>query len=312
MEIVVVLGYPAAGKSTWATTHLPGHHRVNRDTLGGALEGLLPHVATALDAGRDVVLDNTYATRASRAPLLDLGRQRGVRVRCVWIDASIEEAQVNAVTRIVRAHGALPSPEALKTLGRRDPAAFGPGALFAYRKTFEPPTLAEGFAAVDRVAFRRASYGADYTHRALLLDYDGTLRRTRSGAKYPTDPDDVEVLPGRAAVLQRLRDEGVRLFGVSNQSGVSKGSLTDAMARQCFARTNALLGLDIEVAFCPHNPAPIACWCRKPMPGLAIDFIERHKLDPARTTMVGDMTTDRTFASRAGIGYRDVAEVFPG
>jgi len=311
MEIVIVLGYPAAGKSTWATTHLPQHVRVNRDTLGGGLDGLLPHVEAALAEGRDVVLDNTYATRAARAPVLDLGRQRGVSVRCIWLDATIEDAQVNAVTRIVRAHGSLPSPEALKSLGRRDPAAFGPGALFAYRKSFEPPTVAEGFAAVERLPFRRASYGPEYTRRALLLDYDGTLRRTRSGEKYPTHPDDVEVLPGRAAILQRLRDEGVVLLGVSNQSGVSKGVLTEATARACFDRTNALLGLDIEVAFCPHNPAPIACWCRKPMPGLAVDFIERHKLDPARTTMVGDMTTDRTFAARAGIGYRDVSEMFP-
>jgi histidinol-phosphate phosphatase family protein len=312
MELVVVLGYPAAGKSSWTAQHLPRHHRLNRDTEGGRLDDLLPPLSAALAAGRDVVLDNTYATRAARAPLLALAKQHGARARCVWIDASIEDAQVNAVTRMVRAHGKLPSPAEIKTLAKRDPGVYGPGALFAYRKAFEPPTAAEGFDAVERVAFRRAPYGPAHTQKALLLDYDGTLRRTRSGAKYPTHPDDIEVLPGRAAVLQRYRDAGYRLFGVSNQSGVSKGELTEEDARQCFARTNTLLGHSIEVAFCPHNPAPIACWCRKPMPGLAVDFIERHKLDPTQTLMVGDMTTDRTFATRAGIVYRDVSEVFPG
>ena len=139
---VVVLGFPAAGKSSWTAQHLPRHHRLNRDTEGGRLDDLLPPLSAALAAGRDVVLDNTYATRAARAPLLALAKQHGARARCVWIDASIEDAQVNAVTRMVRAHGKLPSPAEIKTLAKRDPGVYGPGALFAYRKAFEPPTPA--------------------------------------------------------------------------------------------------------------------------------------------------------------------------
>ena len=71
-----------------------------------------------------------------------------------------------------------------------------------------------------------------------------------------------------------------------------------------------LLGVDIEVSFCPHDPAPIKCWCRKPMPGLGVAFIEKYQLDRAQTLMVGDLTTDRTFAARAGLRFVNEADFF--
>lgn len=308
-----MLGYPAAGKSSWTLAHFPAHRRVNRDLLGDrSIDDLVPLVAAALDEGASVVLDNTYPDRASRASVVALGRARGVPVRAVLLDASIEDAQYNAAERLVRRYGALPSPAELKQLGRKDPNAFGPAVLFRYRKIFEEPTAAEGFAAVERVPFARAAQPAEYAQKGLLLDYDGTLRRTRSGAKYPTHPDDVEVLPGRAAVLRRYAAQGYKLLGVSNQSGVAKGELSAEAARACFARTHELLGVELEAAFCPHDPAPIQCYCRKPMPGLAVAFIERHKLARAESLMVGDLTTDRTFAARSGLRYVDQGDFFAG
>ncbi len=311
MEIVLVMGYPASGKSTWAEAHFKTHRRVNRDSLGDkTLDDLVPIAERALGEGASVVLDNTYATRASRASVLALAKRLGVPARCVWLDASIEDAQYNAVERLVRKHGGLPSPDEIKKLSRKDPNTFGPSVLFRHRKTFEEPTAAEGFASIEKVRFTRSAQPAGYTQKAVLLDYDGTLRRTKSGGKYPLAPDDVEVLPGRVEALRRYLSQGYKLLGVSNQSAVSKGELTGEAARACFARTNELLGVDIEVAFCPHEPAPINCWCRKPMPGMAVAFIEKHRLDRAGTVMVGDMTTDRTFASRAGVRFVDQSEFF--
>lgn len=309
-EIVVVLGYPASGKSSWTAANLPSHERINRDREGGTLDGLVPKAAAALDEGRSVALDNTYPTRESRAAVIALGRARGVPVRCVWLDGSIEDAQVNAVARMVRAHGRLLTPDEIKRASRKDPNTFGPSVLFRYRKSFEEPSTTEGFDLVERVRFARAPQGAEYTGRALLLDFDGTLRRTRSGEKYPRSPDDIEVLPGRAEALRAWQAKGYKLLGVSNQGDIARGRLSEADARACFVRTIERLGVDIEVGFCPHNPAPIDCWCRKPMPGLGVDYIERHRLDRAQTIMVGDMTTDRTFAARCGVRYEDASRFF--
>jgi histidinol-phosphate phosphatase family protein len=309
-EIVMVLGYPASGKTSWTAENLPNHTRVNRDLEGGSLADLLPKITAALDAGVDVVLDNTYATPDARRPVLDLARARGVTARCVWIDASIEDAQRNAVTRMVRRYGKLLSPNEIRKASKGDPNTFSPAVVFAYRKQFVAPEVSEGFTAVQRVRFVRAPYDATYANRALLLDFDGTLRRTRSGEKYPRTPDDIEILPGRVEVLRAWRDAGYRLLGVSNQGDVARGKLSEADARACFDRTVQLLGIDIEVAFCPHSPAPITCWCRKPMPGFGVDYLERYKLDPAQTIMVGDMTTDETFAKRCGVRYEDAEDFF--
>lgn len=311
MEIVLVMGYPASGKSTWAESNFRAHRRVNRDSHGEkSLDDMVPIAERHLDEGAPVVLDNTYPTRESRASIVALAKRKGVPVRVVWLDTTIEEAQYNAAERLVRKHGRLPAPDEIKKLSKKDPNTFGPSVLFRHRKLFEEPTASEGFTAVERVRFARAPQPAGYTNKALLLDYDGTLRRTKSGEKYPRTPDDIELIPGRVEVLRRYLSQGYKLLGVSNQGAVAKGDLTVDDARACFARTNALLGLDIEVSFCPHEPAPINCWCRKPMPGMAVDFIERHKLDRAQTLMVGDMTSDRTFASRAGVSFVEESRFF--
>jgi hypothetical protein len=46
------------------------------------------------------------------------------------------------------------------------------------------------------------------------------------------------------------------------------------------------------------------------MNGRGVDFIMRHKLNRKECIMVGDMTTDRTFAARSGFQYADQAEFF--
>jgi histidinol phosphatase-like enzyme len=52
------------------------------------------------------------------------------------------------------------------------------------------------------------------------------------------------------------------------------------------------------------------CWCRKPLPGLAVVLIERHRLDPARCLYVGKDASDEAFARAAGFTYRHADEMF--
>lgn len=60
-EIVLVMGLPAAGKSTVAgEMAAEGYTRVNRDEVGGSLSGLLPLLDCAIESGETrLVLDNT-------------------------------------------------------------------------------------------------------------------------------------------------------------------------------------------------------------------------------------------------------------
>ena len=153
------MGLPAAGKSTLAARFVEdGYARLNRDEQGGRLADLVPELERAIVAGtRRFVLDNTYATRKSRAPLVELAARHGLRTRCVWLHTRIEDAQVNAVTRMLRRYGRLLGPEEMRAASRSDPGAFPPGVLFRYERALEPPDAAEGFSAIEEVPFRRRS-----------------------------------------------------------------------------------------------------------------------------------------------------------
>lgn len=308
--IVITSAYPGAGKTTLVKEYTDkGFERINRDTLGCSLNDLLPFVEKAVSAGKDVVLDNTYVTKISRKPICDLAKKLNVPISCVWLRTSIEDAQVNVTTRMMRKYGKLIPPEEVKS-HTGDPGVFPATVLFSFKKSFEEPTISEGFVSVEKRPFIRCKQDQSYKGYGLLLDYDGTLRRTKSGAKYPSDPDDIEILPNREKVLRTYLSNGWKLFGVSNQGDIGRGKITEAQAIACFERTNKLLGLDIEYKFCPHHVPPITCFCRKPMPGLGVYFIEKYKLNRAKILMVGDMTTDETFAKRCGIAFRHADKFF--
>lgn len=310
-EIVIVMGPPAAGKSSRVRPLVEmGYHRLNRDELGGKLDDLIPRIDAGHGAGhRRFVLDNTYPSRASRAAVLAKGAELGLPVRCLFIDASVEQARFNAARRIYGRYGRMLDPAELVEAGKADVNTFPPVAIAAWFRRFEAPSTEEGFASVTVAPYERVM-GPEYRHRALILDYDGTLRQTRSGAIFPREPSDVLALPGRAEVLTRYREAGWRLLGVSNQGGVAAGMLTYEMALAGIGETQKQLGLRIDTRFCPHPARPVKCWCRKPLPGFAVEFVERYRLDPAQCIYVGDMDSDARFAAGAGFRYFDAAPFF--
>lgn len=311
-EVVVMMGVQGAGKSSEVARYTErGYARLNRDLLGGTLEDLLPKLDALLASGqRRVVLDNTYATRASRFPVIRTAHAHGVPVRCRYLATPIDEAYTNVVLRILERYGKLLGPEELKELAKDDPNLPPPAAMAKWAASFEAPHVDEGFSAVEEVPFVRR-VDPQLTGRGLLLDVDGTLRKTKSGEIYPRSADDVELLPNRREVLQRWVDEGYKLFFVSNQSGVASGTVSREAVDAAFARTVELLGLPVaEIAYCPHPAFPAGCFCRKPLPGLGVALIQRHGLSREHLRMVGDMDSDRDFARSLGIPYTDASEFF--
>jgi histidinol phosphatase-like enzyme len=304
--VVLLMGLPGAGKSTLAAALVDrGYERLNRDEAGGRLSGLVPALAERLAAGRrHVVLDNTYARRAARNEVIEAAWAQGVPVRCVWLQTSLEDAQVNVVHRLLGRYGRLPNPDELKRLARRDPGAIGPGALFRHRREFEPPEVAEGFTRVEEVRFeRRPSAGG---RRAVVFWYDGVVRRSRTGARTPLSPDDVALVPGAAEALRRHQVDGWPLFGLSWHPEVDRGTMTAEAVEAALARTHELLGVPVQALWCPHGDGPPVCWCRKPLPGLAVALVERHRLDPASCLYVGRDASDQALARAAGFTFAHV------
>jgi aryl-alcohol dehydrogenase-like predicted oxidoreductase/histidinol phosphatase-like enzyme/predicted kinase len=309
-DMVLVMGLPAAGKSTVASALVAeGYARLNRDEAGGSLASLLPALDRLIDSGASrIVIDNTYVSRKSRAAVIAAARARGRGVRCRWLATSVEDAQVNAVSRMLSKHGRLLTPEEMKQAARRDVSAFGPSVQFRYQRELEPPHESEGFAAIERIAFERRIDPAA-TGRAVVVWCEGILRRSRSGLASPPTPADFEVLVERGATLRRFIDEGWRVLGLSWQPGIADGTVNRETVDAQFAHLRERLGVDIEVEYCPHGGGPPVCWCRKPLPGLGVVLIERHRLDPARCIYVGNGPQDPGFARRLGFQYAE-AETF--
>ena len=312
-DVVLVMGMPAAGKSSVARELAEcGYQRLNRDTQGGRLADLVQHLEAGLASGqRRWVLDNTYATRGSRNEVIECAWRHGVPARCIWLTTSTPDAQINAVTRLIEAHGRLPGPEELRALGKRDHRFFGPDAQFRYERTFEPPVFDEGFTAVEERAFvRRLRDG--FERRALLLEYDGVLCESRQGAPAMLDPDDIVIPPARRATLAGYHARGWVILSQAWRPQVGAGKMTGEAVERCIDRTRDLLGVEIDIAWCPHVAGPPICWCRKPLPGLMLEFAFRYRLDLQQCIAVGRSPADRTLAERLGMIYREHQAFFAG
>lgn len=308
-DVKMVLGFPASGKSTLTKDFVSkGYVSLNRDTEGGTIEGLLPKMEALLKANQKVVLDNLFAKAETRKPFIELAKKYGKDISCTIMGTSIEDAQFNAVQRMVDLTGGFPALEQIKK--SKHPNIFPVVVLFKYKKEYEKPSTEEGFSSVDTVKFVRKENPA-FVNKALILDYDGTLRECIGGnGKFPVSEDQIEIKSGRTALIESYRAKGYHILGVSNQSGIAKGELTYEKATDLFQHTNKLLGCEIEFVFCPHQSAPPVCYCRKPAVGWGVHFINKYKLNRKECIFVGDLKTDETFSNRCGFQFIHTDDFF--
>lgn len=304
-NVTIIMGYPAAGKTVISKSFEEvGYYRLNRDDIGGTLDNLVNHLDRLYNEEgiSKFVMDNTYAKSIQRKTIINWAKSNKFEVDCKWINLDIGDALYNASKRMIDNYGKLLMPDEIKK--SKDSSIYPPVVIYKIKKNFEVPTTQEGFNNIRMIKFKRNLDKLVYNNKAIILDYDGTLRKTISGEKYPKKPNDIEILPSkRKEVLKRYQDEGYFLLGASNQSFVAKKELTIDQTVECFERTNELLGIDIDYTFCPHQAYPYTCYCRKPLPGLGVAFIEKYKLDPSQSIMVGDQKSDSTFAERCGFKF---------
>ncbi len=273
-EVVLLMGVQGAGKSTRARAlEAEGYERLNRDEAGGTLARLADRMAARLaDGATRIVMDNTYPTRAQRNRVIEAAWAAGATVRCVWIDPPLGQAQIQAVDRMLAAHGRLLDPEELQRLGRRDPHAFGPRVQFRFRDALEPPDEDEGFEAIERVTPELAPRPG-HDRPGWVVDR----------ARLEAAPDLLDARrPGEAILL---------LAWAPGDRGEARASLA------------RWLGPDVELGLCPHPAGPPSCWCQRPLPGLVVAWMRARRVDPAQTRYHGAGPADRALAERLGVTY---------
>ena len=139
----------------------------------------------------------------------------------------------------------------------------------------------------------------DETFRAVFLDRDGTVMRD---VDYCGDPAQVEVFLGAAEALQRLKARGYKLIILTNQSGIGRGYFSDAEYRAVEREFLRQLGGELIDAtyYCPDLPDTNSLR-RKPAPGMIFEAQRDHRLDLARSYLVGDKRSDIACGRNAGV-----------
>jgi predicted kinase len=136
MELVILVGLPASGKTTYYRNHFADTHvHVSRDLMPNARRrnDLQERAITdALESGRSVVVDNTNASPAVRAPLIALGRRHGARIIAYYFETAVKECLV-------------------RNRKREGKARVPDVAIFVTSKKLVPPAASEGFDEVQVV-----------------------------------------------------------------------------------------------------------------------------------------------------------------
>jgi D-glycero-D-manno-heptose 1,7-bisphosphate phosphatase len=136
--------------------------------------------------------------------------------------------------------------------------------------------------------------------RVVFLDRDGVLNRAvvRRGRPYPpASVGEVEVLPGVADALVRLRAAGYALVVVTNQPDIARGVVSAESVEAIHDHLRTELGLE-DIRVCPHDDGD-RCECRKPRPGL---LLRGPVFEASRSVMVGDRWRDVEAGRAAGCG----------
>ena len=278
-EVVIVMGIPGAGKSRLAGGYVKrGYSRLNRDQRGGSLRALADELDEQLAAGaRRVVLDNTYLTRAVRNRVVEAAERHSAAVHCVWLDTPLAQAQVNLVERLLERFGSLPTPEQIRTASRAEPWLMLPTSQMRALRGLEPPSADEGFASVEQVSFARDRPGGGRS---------GVFVGAAAAAR-----------PGFERALAAADPAAPHLLYDWNPDGDTR-SLEAVVARVA----GTVAGV-VEAAVCPHPAGPPACWCRPPLPGLALAFARAHDVDPSRSILIGCSPAHRTLSTTFDARY---------
>jgi predicted kinase len=136
-EMILMIGSPASGKTSFSKRHFPSYTRASNDE-SGTKKKALTIAKLAFRNGKSVVVDNTNPSVSDRSLWIDLARDAGVKIiRAVWMDTEREIAEHMNIFR--------------ETKSERTRV---PTIVFnIFFKRFTEPTKEEGITEIYRVPF---------------------------------------------------------------------------------------------------------------------------------------------------------------
>jgi predicted kinase len=130
MEMIILMGLQASGKSTFYRTHFAAtHEHVSKDLLRASKNKNKKQaelIERAFQEQRSIVVDNTNATLQDRLALIDLGRRYGAKIIGYYFQPDVLSSRKRNIQRTGQAQ----VPDV---------------AIFITAHKFTPPSYAEGF-----------------------------------------------------------------------------------------------------------------------------------------------------------------------
>jgi D-glycero-D-manno-heptose 1,7-bisphosphate phosphatase len=144
--------------------------------------------------------------------------------------------------------------------------------------------------------------------KAVFLDRDGVLVRD---VGLVTRPEQLQLYPGSAEAVRRLKNGRFAVVVVTNQPVVARGQASEADVAAIHERLQEMLvgagGARVDAFYvCAHHPQAEVpryrrvCDCRKPRPGLILRAARELHLRLEDSYLVGDRLTDIVAGRRAG------------
>lgn len=137
--------------------------------------------------------------------------------------------------------------------------------------------------------------------RFILLDRDGVINQ--ESHDFIKSPEEWQPLAGSLEAIALLNQHGYQIAVITNQSGLARGMFTEADLAQIHAKMQRMAiehgGKISAIYYCPHGPDS-TCNCRKPKPGLLLQFAADHQINLSETWMIGDSYRDLQAGVAAG------------
>lgn len=164
LEVVLFVGSPGSGKSTFYSKHIASNSleksytRINQDTLK-TRDKCLKVAGERLAEKESIVVDNTNPEAATRKLWIDLAKTHNAKIRCLYFNVPDDLCTHNDVVRGMHAPGAgsggnkEEGKELAKVLNPEGRTQL-PGIAFSgFRSKFQAPQLKEGFDEVVELKF---------------------------------------------------------------------------------------------------------------------------------------------------------------
>ncbi len=135
----------------------------------------------------------------------------------------------------------------------------------------------------------------------VLIDRDGVINHDSD--HFIKSPEEWKPIEGSLEAIALLNKHDYHVVVITNQSGIARGLLDEAMLEKIHAKMYQLTaekgGKIDAVYFCPHGPGS-NCACRKPKPGLLELFAMDKNISLRGIAFIGDALRDVQAAQAAG------------